>query len=245
MSDAVQEKTVGVMGGLGPHATLDFFAKLLSATKASTDQDHLHVIIENNPKVPNRHAAIEGTGPDAAPYLVQMAVNLEQAGADFVVMACNTAHAFQKDIETALTVPFISIIDEVAAELSESYSGISSIGLMAAEGCLAAQLYQRALKKNGLTPVIWADREMTRFMSIIYRIKADQRSADIHEDLIDLANVLTQRGAEVIVAGCTEVPLILSPADVEVPLISSTDLLVQRTVAYAKGDIALPGTGTN
>lgn len=241
MSIALAEKTVGIMGGLGPHATLDFFAKLLSETNARTDQDHLHVIIENNPKVPNRHAAIQGTGPDAAPYLVQMAVNLEQAGADFVVMTCNTAHAFQKDIENALTVPFVSIIDEVAAELRERYNHFSSIGLMAAEGCLAAQLYQRVLNNNGLTPVIWTDSEIARFMSIVYRIKAGERTEDIRADLIDLASLLTKRGAEVIVAGCTEVPLILSAADFDVPLISSTDLLVKRTIAYAKGEIALPG----
>jgi aspartate racemase len=138
-------------------------------------------------------------------------------------------------------VPFVSIIDEVAAELREHYSESSSIGLMAAEGCLAAQLYQQALKKDGLTPEIWTDTELARFMSIVYRIKAGERTEAIHAALIDLANVLTQRGAEVIVAGCTEVPLVLSPTDIEVPMISSTDLLVKRTVAYAKGEIALPG----
>lgn len=229
------------MGGLGPQATLDFFGKLLSATKATTDQEHLHVIIENNPKVPDRHAAIKGTGPDAAPYLVQMASNLEQAGADFVVMACNTAHAFQQDIEAALTVPFISMIDEVVAELREHYNDLSRIGLMAAEGCLTAQLYQRVLRRNGLTPVIWTDSEISRFMSIVYRIKADARTPDIRAALIELANSLTARGAEIIVAACTEIPLMLSAADLEVPLLESTDLLVKRTVAYAKGEIALPG----
>lgn len=241
MANSVEEKTVGIMGGLGPLATLDFFSKLLSATRANTEQDHLHIIIENNPKVPNRQAAINGTGPDAAPHLVQMASNLEQAGADFVVMACNTAHAFQQDIENTLTVPFVSMIDEVVAELREHYSDLSSIGLMAAEGCLAAQLYQRVLKKHGLKPVIWTDSEISRFMSIVYRIKADARTPDIRAALIELANSLTARGAEVIVAGCTEVPLMLSPVDLDVPLISSTDLLVKRTVAYAKGEIALPG----
>ena len=241
MTNAVEEKTVGIMGGLGPLATLDFFAKLLSATTAESEQDHLHIIIENNPKVPNRHAAINGTGPDATPYLVQMASNLERAGADFVVMACNTAHAFQKDIEDAITVPFVSIIDEVVAELREHFGGLSSVGLMAAEGCLAAQLYQRALEKSGLDPVVWTDHEIATFMSIVYRIKAGERTEDIRVALIDLANLLTKRGAEVIVAGCTEVPMILSPADLNVPLISSTDLLVKRTIAYAKGEIALSG----
>jgi aspartate racemase len=240
MSHAVEEKTVGVIGGLGPLATVDFFSKLVSATSANTEQDHLHVIIENNPKVPNRHAAINGTGPDATPYLVQMASNLERAGADFVVMPCNTAHAFQKEIENVLTVPFVSIINEVVIELREKYGDLSNIGLMAAEGCLTAQLYQQALKKSGLNPVVWTEAEIAMFMSIVYRIKADERTEDIRLTLIDLANLLTKRGAEVIVAACTEVPLILSPPDLEVPLMSSTDLLVNRTIAYARGEIALP-----
>jgi aspartate racemase len=240
MSHAVEEKTVGVIGGLGPLATVDFFSKLVSATSANTEQDHLHVIIENNPKVPNRHAAINGTGPDATPYLVQMASNLERAGADFVVMPCNTAHAFQKEIENVLTVPFVSIINEVVIELREKYGDLSNIGLMAAEGCLTAQLYQQALKKSGLNPVVWTEAEIAMFMSTVYRIKADERTEDIRLTLIDLANLLTKRGAEVIVAACTEVPLILSPPDLEVPLISSTDLLVNRTIAYARGEIALP-----
>jgi aspartate racemase len=241
MSHAGQEKTVGIMGGLGPYATLDFFTKLLSATGATTDQDHLHVIIDNNPKVPNRHEAIEGSGPDASPYLVQMASNLEQAGADFIVMTCNTAHAYQKDIENALTVPFVSIIDEVAIELREHYRDLTSVGVMAAEGCLAAHLYQQMLRKCDLHSIIWTDDEISTFMSIVYRIKADERTGDIRTGLIELGNLLTKRGAEVIVAGCTEVPLILSPADLDVPLISSTDLLVKRTIAYAKGEIPLPG----
>jgi aspartate racemase len=103
-------KCVGVLGGLGPAATADFFSKVVMATPAAADQDHLHVIIDNNPKVPNRNEAVAGTGVSPAPVLAEMASRLETAGADFLVMVCNAAHAFQDAITDAVRVPFVSII---------------------------------------------------------------------------------------------------------------------------------------
>src|SRR5690625_3321663 len=102
----------GVIGGLGPEASLDFYARVLRRTPARGDQDHLHLIINSNPRVPNRNEAIAGTGPLPGPYLADMALALERAGADFLVMACNTAHAWLPDIKRATNLPIINIIDE-------------------------------------------------------------------------------------------------------------------------------------
>ena len=104
-------KTIGVIGGMGPAATLDFFGKILEATHAERDQDHLRVLIDNNPRVPDRNAAIAGRGPSPGPQLAESARGLERAGADFLVIACNTAHAFQPDIEAAISIPLLSMID--------------------------------------------------------------------------------------------------------------------------------------
>ena len=89
---------VGILGGMGPAATVDLVSKILAATDAARDQDHLHLIVDCNPKVPNRNEAVDGTGPSPAPALVAMARRLEAAGADFLVMACNTAHAWEAEI---------------------------------------------------------------------------------------------------------------------------------------------------
>ena len=104
-------KIVGVIGGLGPEATLDFFGKVLRATTAAKDQDHLHLIIDNNPGTPDRTNAVSGNGPSPAPSLARTALRLEQAGAEVLVMVCNTAHAFSSAITDAVEIPFLNLID--------------------------------------------------------------------------------------------------------------------------------------
>jgi aspartate racemase len=239
---ATKEKVVGVLGGMGPEATLDFFAKLLAKTGAKSDQDHLHLLIDNNPKVPNRHLAIAGEGPSPGPVLAAMAARLEQAGADFLVMSCNTAHAFQVDIEAAVHIPFVSIVDETVRATLERAPGATSVGVLAAEGCLAAQLYQRAFAAHGAEVLAPQGEQLDTLMALIYRIKAGDRGADVHDAVFELAMELCSGGAEVIVAGCTEVPLVLQDEALPCPLVSSTDALVEATLAYAKLRRPLPAS---
>lgn len=228
------------MGGLGPAATIDFFAKVLAATPAVEDQDHLHLIIDNNPSVPNRHAAINGTGPDAAPVLVQMAQRLEHAGSDILVLVCNTAHAFKDQIERSVGIPFINMIDEAVLAVRRNHGDACKIGIMAAEGCLETGLYQQALLQHHLQPVVWDWDDLSRFMQVVYRIKAGQRSDSLKQDLVTLTQSLAQQGAEVIIAACTEIPLQLTANDIDLPLVICTDVLVDRTIAYATGELQLP-----
>jgi aspartate racemase len=222
----------GVLGGLGPEATVDFMARLVAATDADCDQDHIRLLIDHNPKVPNRHDAIAGNTPSVGPDLAAMAATLEAAGADFLVMVCNTAHAYSADIRAAVRIPFVSIIDVVVEALGEFPA--RKVGLMAADGCLRAGLYQDALQAQGYEPVMWNEDELQQFMQLVYRIKAGDNAADIGTGMMELANALQARGAEVLVAGCTEVPLHLSAADTSLPLLSSTDLLVRRTIDIAR-----------
>ncbi|MCZ6830330.1 MAG: amino acid racemase [Gammaproteobacteria bacterium] len=227
-----RELIAGVLGGLGPQATVDFMTKLVAATDANSDQDHIRMLIDHNPKVPNRHAAIAGTAPSVGPELAAMAQKLEAAGADFLVMVCNTAHAYSDDIRAAVSIPFVSIID-VVVEALRGHS-VTRVGIMAAEGCLRAELYQNALRAAEFEPVLWSDAELQDFMQLVYRIKAGDCAADIDTGMQELAASLQAHGAEVLVAGCTEVPLHLSAADTALPLLSSTDLLVRHTIKLAR-----------
>ncbi len=235
-------KTVGVMGGLGPEATLDFFAKVLAATPAVRDQDHLHLIIDNNPAVPNRNEAVASTGPSPAPVLAEMAQRLEAANTDFIVMVCNAAHAFQDAIEDALTCPFVSIIEETCEAVvqilaSDSLLTPAQVGVLASSGCLDAKLYQDALAARDLHALVPEGRTRASFMNLLYRIKAGDK--DVRDDMKTLAEQLISQGAQAIIAGCTEVPLVLQQEDISVPLINSTDVLVARTIAYATGEAEL------
>ena len=228
-------RTVGVIGGMGPAATVDFLHRLLAATPAERDQDHLRVLVDNNPKLPNRNAAIAGAAPSPAPELAAMARGLQAQGADFLVMPCNTAHAFAEAITDAVHIPLLSLIDAGADAAAASASAARSVGLLAADGCLDAGLYQDALASRGLTAVVLDRAERDRFMATVYRIKAGDLGPQVRAEMQALADRLGSRGAEVVLAACTEVPLVLGRGDTALPLVDATDALVARTVAYAVG----------
>lgn len=234
-------KTVGVLGGLGPEATLDFLAKVLRATGASQDQDHLHLIIDNNPKVPNRNDAIAGRGPSPGPALAGMARGLEAAGADFLVMVCNAAHAFQADIEAAVSIPFLSLIEATREQVTRRVPDARTVGVLAASGCLDARLYETAFAPDDRRVLVPEGQERERFMDLLYEIKSGDTGRDARSRMRELALGLIERGAQVTVAGCTEVPLVLSAGDLPIPLVSSTDALVELTVQCARNQWPLPG----
>lgn len=241
MNQTADHKTVGVLGGMGPEATLDFFAKLLAATGANSDQEHLHVLIDNNPKVPNRNEAVAGRGPSPGPALAEMARDLERAGADFLVMACNAAHAFEADIRAATPLPFVSLIEEAAQATLARRPGLERAGVLAAAGTLDAGLYERAFAARGVRASSPAGEARERFMALLYRIKAGDKGEEVRAAMRSLAGELLDAGAQVIVAGCTEVPLVLTQRDLPCPLVDATAVLAERTVMYAKGVLPLPG----
>lgn len=236
------------MGGLGPEATLDFFAKVLRATGARSDQEHLHLIIDNDPTVPDRNDAVAGRGPSPGPALAAMARRLEAAGADFLVLVCNAAHAFQADVVGAVSIPFVSLIDEACAEVARRAPAARAVGVLASSGCLDARLYHSVLARDGRAVLAPEGEDRERFMSLLYRIKAGDAGEGVRAGMRELAFGLIDRGAEAVVAGCTEVPLVLTERDLVLaerdlprPLVSSTDVLVDRTVRYARRELPLPG----
>ena len=231
---SAKTKVVGVLGGMGPAATLDFYARVIAATKANRDQDHIRLIIDSNPQVPDRNAAVAGLGPSPAPALIAMANGLKRAGADVLVMPCNTAHAFLDDISHAIDLPLISIIDATAADLKRSHPNIRRTGILASTGCLDAGLYQKALAAYGVDAVIPRTETRTLFMQALARIKTGDLGPAAKREMQTVAEALIADGAEALIAACTEVPLVLSQGDTTVPLLNSTDSLVAATIAAAR-----------
>lgn len=228
-------KVVGVLGGMGPAATIDFMAKVLrhSQAGAATEQDHVRLIVDSNPALPDRNAAIAGTGPSPAPGLVAMARGLAGAGAELLVMPCNAAHAFADAVIGATPLPFVHLIEETVAAVAREHPAARRIGVLAVNGAVQAQLYERALATRGLAPVVPTDAERADFMRGVWAIKAgalDEGRATVRAT----AEALVSRGASVIVAGCTEVPLVLATDDLAVPLIDSTDVLARQAVLRAR-----------
>ena len=126
----MKEKVIGILGGMGPEATLDCYSKIIASTPAKTDQEHLRVIIDANPKVPDRTAAIIAEGESPAPILVAGCRTLQQAGADFIIIPCVSAHFFLDEIQQQIALPILSIFDVVAETISSDHPQIKTVGLM-------------------------------------------------------------------------------------------------------------------
>ncbi len=231
---------VGVLGGMGPDATVDFMAKVIALTPAEKDQDHIQMLVDHNPKVPNRQAAILDDGDDPGPALAIMAQRLQEAGAEFLVVPCNTAYVFADAITSATTIPLISIIDESIEAATTRIPEVRKVGVLATDGCLRAGVYQSALQAAGLEIVLPGEDELAQLMGLLNGIKAGIRGDDVTAAMQRLAHALEQRGAEAIIAGCTEIPLVLEASMLSVPLISSTDVLAEKTVRLARGELPLP-----
>src|SRR5512141_150186 len=132
----MREKVIGVLGGMGPEATIEFFARLVRRTDAPVEQDHLRILIDNNPKVPPRMPAIAGDGKSCLPELVRSARALERAGADFIVIPCVTVHYFHAALQKRVGLPVLSIIDETVARAVARCPRLQKAGLLATIGTL-------------------------------------------------------------------------------------------------------------
>jgi len=235
-----ERRTAGIMGGMGPDATVDFMTKVLRLTDSGRDQDHVHMIVDQDPTVPNRQKAIRGGDDDVSPALARMAIRLQEAGADFLVMVCNTAHAFLDGVDNSTHIPFISIIDESIAELDRVCPAATAVGVMATDGCIDTRLYQDAVEATGRHAIVPDAQNLTELMRLITAVKAGDQSHPVAEGMKSVAQSLVDRGAQAIIAGCTEIPIVFDGADFAVPVISSTDVLAKRTLALATGQEALP-----
>jgi len=223
--------TVGVIGGMGPAATVHFMARVLALTPAKREQDHLRLLVDCNPRVPDRNDALRDGGPSPESVLAAMARGLECAGAELLVMPCNTAHAFAGAITAATSLPFINLIEAASDAAVAARPG--AVGVLAADGCLEAGLYQEAFARRGAPLIACEPDAQRRFMELLYQIKSGDTGDGVRAAMRALAEGLIARGAEVVVAGCTEVPLALGYGDIAVPLIDSIDVLALRTIAQA------------
>jgi len=239
MTDNVQ-KTAVVMGGMGPDATLDFMAKVIALTDSGNDQDHIHMIVDQDPTVPNRQRAINEGLKGVTVALGAMAKRLEDAGADFLVLVCNTAHVFLDEVHTNTNIPFISIIDESVNEIDRVCADARIVGVMATDGCLDTGIYQDAITASGRKALVPEGTAMEQLMSLITAIKAGNQGEDIRRSMQASANALVEQGADVIIAGCTEIPIVFEGENCSVPVIGSTNVLAQCTLDLAKGVKPLP-----
>ena len=216
------KKTIGILGGMGPEATAYFFELIIKNTQAKKDQDHIPLIIYSNPRVPPRTDAILKRGPSPLSALLRGTKILRQAGADFIVMPCLTAHFYYPQIKAREKIPFLSLVEETLRYAQKKYPDLRKAGLIASTGTLESRLFHKTFAKKGIDIICPGRQEQKQVMEAIFGkegIKAGQTSGHPKRLILEVAQKLVARGAQAIIAGCTEVPLVLKEEDLPVPFL--------------------------
>lgn len=231
----MQKKTIGILGGLGPEATVFMFNLIVTMTKAEKDQDHIPILINNNPKIPDRTGFFTSNGTSPLDDLISGAQLLEKMGADFIIMPCNTAHYFYRDIAQNINIPFINMIDEAAKYASDKLSGISSFGLLSTIGTYSSKLYEESFEKQGLQIIVPDENFKKKTMQAItgkQGIKAGYKKEPL-EILLEVIDHLYQKGSGAMINGCTEISLVISEDHIDIPLLKPMQVLAEKAIQFA------------
>lgn len=227
-------RVVGVLGGMGPLATIDFMRKMLDATDAATDQDHVPMVVASIPQVPDRTQAFRGEGASPLAAMVASARRLEAAGAGLVVVACNTAHLWYDEIAHAIGLPMIHLVDAAIEDAAALAGPGGRIGLLGTDATLASGLY---VNRTTTPPVQWLQPTAGEMLALVMPAIAAVKAGDVATAtplLLRAAEALRQRGATALVLGCTEIPLALHGGNAPLPVIDATAALARRAVAWAR-----------
>ena len=222
---------LGILGGMGPAATADFMQRLVTLRAqmpgVARDQDHLPVMVYADPRVPDRNAALFSGGASPLPMLMHGARILQNAGAQWIAMPCNTAHYWADALADEIGTPLIHIA-QAALDAVRAQSTINTVGLLATTATVKSRIYQaRGAEFDWLCPSD-VDQE-AQVMRAVYLIKAGKLE-EARVALLLAASALRERGAQTVILGCTEIPLALNQTHTDVPLIDATHALAVRCV---------------
>ena len=199
-----EKKIVGVIGGMGPLATGDLYRKIVEHTLADCDQAHVRTIIDSNTNIPDRTAALLSGGESPVRELQSSARLLEQAGAQVLVMPCHTAHCFYGEVQAAVHVPVLNMIQLTVQELKRR--GVARAGLLATDGAVQSGIYQRHFEGSGIELLLPDPEGQAALMDMIYSgVKAGRSDYDTQAVRTALDRLM-DAGAQTLILGCTELP---------------------------------------
>jgi aspartate racemase len=222
-------RTVGILGGMGPEATVDLMRRVIAGTQATEDAGHVPLLVDQNPGVPSRIAhLIDGTGINPAPVLIGMAQRLEAAGAQALAMPCNTAHHYAPQIAAAVGIPFLNMVDLSVAAAAET--GQTRIGILGSPALQIAGIYGAAMAARGLEAVYPADQDA--MLRAIRQIKLEGAN-DLSKALLKTASDSIDTTVQIL--ACTEFSLIAGALPPRVSGIDTLDVLARAVIRFAKG----------
>lgn len=230
-------RRVGILGGMGPEATVLLMQRIIAATPARDDSDHIPLIVDQNPQVPSRiRHLIEGTGEDPGPVLAGMALRLEAAGAEALAMPCNTAHHYAPAIRAAVSVPFIDMVALSAARAAALAGVGGTVGILASPAVRRTGLFDSAFAKVGISPAYAKDEDS--MLATIRQIKADGPVLSARAALLSASQALLDNGAQVQMIACTEFSLIADSVGQAARVFDTLDVLVHGIREFALGQSA-------
>lgn len=230
------QKTAGVLGGMGPEATVDLLARVVKLTDATDDQDHVRCLVDQNPRVPSRiKYLLEGGYVSPGPCLAEMARNLERIGADFLCIPCNTAHHWHGEVAAAVDIPVLNIASlasrQTAALLSPAATGRKRVGILASPAVRLTGVYDAPCAEFDLLPVYADDDYEQRLLALIKAIKAGDDGPRATAEFAEIVRHFEEKGADALIVACTELSMLDCRTDL--PVIDAADALAREIVTLA------------
>lgn len=223
-------KKLGVLGGMGPLPTIQLFEMIVSMTDASCDQEHVHIIIDNNTKIPDRTAyLLDNNNENPLEELRNSALRLEETGADFIVMPCNTAHYYYEEINEVLNIPFLNMVEESAIWVKNNRPNIKKIGLLATDGTIKIGVYSKVFKEKEIEVISPSKENQRNIYRLIYNLKENKKQGSL-EGIYRTMEEFEGEGADVFIAGCTEVSVALNKFNIEGDFIDPMEIIARKAV---------------
>ncbi|WP_343347712.1 aspartate/glutamate racemase family protein [Terrisporobacter petrolearius] len=221
--------TVGVLGGLGPMASVYFYEMVVNMTEAKTDQEHVDMIITNRATTPDRTAFIVGNSDeDPSKILIDDAKKLEKYGVDFIVITCNTAHYFYEKIVNAVNIPLVNIVEETIKHAKETNH--KKLGILATTGNIKTCLYQNMCKKYDIEYLVLDENKQSKVMEIIYDDIKSGKPADMHK-FNSIVDYLKKNNCDGVILGCTELSILKNDNKLDGDFyIDSLEVLARETI---------------
>jgi aspartate racemase len=235
MAAARPRRRIGIIGGMGPEATALLMNRIIAATPAADDADHVPMFVDNNPQIPSRIAAlIEGRGEDPGPVIAGMASKLEAFGAEALAMPCNTAHHYADMIRAAVTIPFLDMVQMSAARMAAQMGSCARIGMLASPAVRITGIFDRAFAGTGCEPLYLKDD--ARLLSLIRHIKKGGSLQEASASMLRLSGMLQDEGADGLLVSCSELSLVSAALPSSAFSLDTLDVLAEACVAFSTGD---------
>lgn len=231
------DKILGIIGGMGPLATVKLFENIVLKTEADVDQEHIHILIDNNTKVPSRpNFILDNTNENPKYELIASAKKLESIGAEFLAMPCNTAHYFYKDITKEIEIPFINMIEETLKHIKKEYPNIRKVALLSTVATITANIYDQEFGRSSIEVLKPSKQNQNHINDLIKNVKQGKNEVDL-SGFYQAIEAMKKQDIELFIAGCTEISVAIDMYDLKGNFIDPLDILTNSIIRFAGKEV--------